>query len=159
MQDLNSTIAASFLGFWTCIRLFRWLLRIVSISVSFGAKLSRFLLQRGGVNPWKTTKLLNKLSRPNFYCIQSTTVCYSFCTNGAESSFLRFTTDQVFEIHNLTCATIFRHVLVNDIFCGPRMLHRIDNFVGHIMAFSQDLELYFNLIGRPSKGTHLFCDD
>jgi hypothetical protein len=51
---------------------------------------------------------------------------------------------------NRTCATIFRHVVANDIFCDSRLLHWIDNFVGHIMAFSQDLELFFNLIGRLS---------
>jgi hypothetical protein len=46
-------------------------------------------------------------------------------------------------------ATIFRHVRVFDTSCCSRMLQWNDSFVGHIMAFSQDLELFYHLIDLP----------
>jgi hypothetical protein len=41
-----------------------------------------------------------------------------------------------------------------DISCCRRIFQWIDTIVGHLMAFSQDLELFFDLIRRLSKGTH-----
>jgi hypothetical protein len=54
----------------------------------------------------------------------------------------------------LSRATIFRHVLANIISCCSRMLHWIYALVGHIMAFSQDLELFSYYDGRLSQGAN-----
>jgi hypothetical protein len=57
----------------------------------------------------------------------------------------------------MTRATIFWHVRTNVISCWCRMLQWNYNIVGHIVAFSHDLELFYRLVRRLSRGTNWFC--
>jgi hypothetical protein len=53
-------------------------------------------------------------------------------------------------------ATIFRRVAVNGLVCDSRILHWIDNFEGLNIAFSCDLELFYEFIQKQSGVQFIF---